>query len=692
MGTIGRALTWCMVAGAITLLGCEPSRHEVGDVGLRSGASHKDSVVRTQALDVVCLPEESPAPNTFCRYFQSTNEVELERCPRSLEQQLRDLANAHSFVETVDVATTHQNVEVLGIRIGKLTGPDDRPSPQVVYVSGQHGNEHLPVEMSMRVIRHFVTQYQDASSHEHALLQHATLTIVPVLNPDGYDRTWDASNNYSVLQRRVNGRDCGDGTFGVDLNRNHEFGWGESDQIVLGCGSPTSSGPFARSEPETIGIEELIFHAKDPRQAVLPGQYMTGVVANVHMSGGHTTLLAGIERTRQECSFSRAQGNNCVPPDLAVHGLTFGTQRPARALMYTATGNHTVPYDSGSRGIMMKYGWGGGLTGHIEYAAPERYDKRRIRAGLIELRPKEVCTPPPFYEPHVELAAVAADQVAVVTNLLTHVHALVEGAALSQQLGHGFALPYIHRRNPTSEHPGLRVGALVSIDTPGVSVAGQPIDLVPDITMPGVHYRTWRLPDDEHPYTYPDTLAVCTKGGQECPEVSFGEVLNLCDSTKWSVQGDWTFEPFQGGAAPADQCYWELPDRTTPAVVDHVLTRDPADLTTMEHARLIFSHHHEQNNLAQPAQQVRILVSNNGFKDCSRDETPGAQKCRIVEHLYEHKGDNREPSLSSGANFRTEILDVSDFDGLTGVQVRFDASRLGARTRIYDVHFAGWKQ
>jgi hypothetical protein len=77
---------------------------------------------------------------------------------------------------------------------------------------------------------------------------------VPCLNPDGYVYN-ETTNPAGGGMWRKNRRDNGNGTFGVDLNRNYAQGWGVDNQ----GSSPNSSsdvyrGPSPFSEPETQAI------------------------------------------------------------------------------------------------------------------------------------------------------------------------------------------------------------------------------------------------------------------------------------------------------------------------------------------------------------------------------------------------------------------------------------------------------
>ncbi|MEE2680874.1 MAG: M14 family zinc carboxypeptidase [Planctomycetota bacterium] len=78
--------------------------------------------------------------------------------------------------------------------------------------------------------------------------------ILPVMNPDGYTYAWDENR----LWRKTR-RNNGDGTFGVDWNRNFDSNWSGP-----GSSSNTNSdiyhGPAAFSEPETQALRDYILN------------------------------------------------------------------------------------------------------------------------------------------------------------------------------------------------------------------------------------------------------------------------------------------------------------------------------------------------------------------------------------------------------------------------------------------------
>src|SRR5690606_34974590 len=89
------------------------------------------------------------------------------------------------------------------------------------------------------------------------LLSKIDVVVAPVVNPDGFVYSWEHERFW-----RKNRRDNGDGTFGVDLNRNWGHMWGTSLPHASGGSSRTRSevywgtGPF--SEPETQAMRDYV--------------------------------------------------------------------------------------------------------------------------------------------------------------------------------------------------------------------------------------------------------------------------------------------------------------------------------------------------------------------------------------------------------------------------------------------------
>ncbi|MEL6704695.1 MAG: M14 family zinc carboxypeptidase, partial [Bacteroidota bacterium] len=90
------------------------------------------------------------------------------------------------------------------------------------------------------------------------LVDNRRLTFVPVLNPDGYVYNEEEDPNGGGLWRK-NRRDNGDGSFGVDPNRNYGYEWARDDTGSSPMGSSeTYRGPAPFSDPETASLRDFV--------------------------------------------------------------------------------------------------------------------------------------------------------------------------------------------------------------------------------------------------------------------------------------------------------------------------------------------------------------------------------------------------------------------------------------------------
>jgi carboxypeptidase T len=74
-----------------------------------------------------------------------------------------------------------------------------------------------------------------------------------MVNPDGNEYVSNETANWEK-----NRRDNLDGTFGVNLNRNYDYEWGEDEQTSSDSLSQNYHGIGAFSEPETQAIKNLV--------------------------------------------------------------------------------------------------------------------------------------------------------------------------------------------------------------------------------------------------------------------------------------------------------------------------------------------------------------------------------------------------------------------------------------------------
>lgn len=154
------------------------------------------------------------------------------------------------------IGRTHYNYSIMAAHVTSK-GVGQRTKPTIYLQCLLHAREWITGPVCM-----YLTYYLASSDdlQVRGLLEKFEFIIVPVANPDGYLLTWLDYPKYRLWRKNVSPTDslqCS----GVDLNRNFNSHWNESD----GSGDPCSevySGPHAVSELETKAITSyLLSHA-----------------------------------------------------------------------------------------------------------------------------------------------------------------------------------------------------------------------------------------------------------------------------------------------------------------------------------------------------------------------------------------------------------------------------------------------
>ncbi len=132
----------------------------------------------------------------------------------------------------------------------------DENEPEVLYTAVHHAREPNSLSQMIYFLWFLLENYETDPEIQY-LVDHTELYFIPCMNPDGYlynELTDPEGGGYW----RKNRRDNGDGTFGVDLNRNYGYLWGYNNQGS--SDNPDSqvyrgTAPF--SEPETQMIRDF---------------------------------------------------------------------------------------------------------------------------------------------------------------------------------------------------------------------------------------------------------------------------------------------------------------------------------------------------------------------------------------------------------------------------------------------------
>jgi len=185
------------------------------------------------------------------------------------EEMINEILQAQvDHPEIVSVESIGQSLEGRDIYAAKISDNVslDEPEPEVLLIALTHAREHLTVEQALDLVAHFSDEYGVRGDVTN-LVNQREIWIVTQANPDGdeYDRLGDGY----YRSWRKNRRDNGDGSWGVDLNRNYGYKWGYDE---YGSSSWPSSDTFRGtdpfSEPETVVIRDFVEQHPDIATAI----------------------------------------------------------------------------------------------------------------------------------------------------------------------------------------------------------------------------------------------------------------------------------------------------------------------------------------------------------------------------------------------------------------------------------------
>ncbi|MCB0598044.1 MAG: T9SS type A sorting domain-containing protein [Lewinellaceae bacterium] len=196
--------------------------------------------------------------------------------------------------------TTAQGRQLFYVRISDNADTDE-DEPEALYTGLHHAREPMSA-MNLIFFMHYILENYATDPEVQDIVDNTELYFIPCVNPDGYEYNRSTNPNGGGMWRK-NRRNNGNGTYGVDLNRNYGFQWGYDNS----GSSPTTSsdtyrGPSSFSEAETQMIRDFC----------LSRQFVTAL--NDHAYGNYLVLPWGYTNAIPESTLFNSIGddlNNC---------------------------------------------------------------------------------------------------------------------------------------------------------------------------------------------------------------------------------------------------------------------------------------------------------------------------------------------------------------------------------------------
>ncbi|MBU0984994.1 MAG: thrombospondin type 3 repeat-containing protein [candidate division Zixibacteria bacterium] len=220
-------------------------------------------IVPEQYVKIVATAAEQA--RISLKYTVATEIENIEKWNRERLDPSKTMGGFRTFSETMDELIAMQAAYPTLMRIDTIGySLEGRPivaakisdnveieedEPEILFIGLIHAREPITNELQIYFMQ-YLLQY-NWIAHINAMISGAQIWFVPIYNIDGFVYN-ETTNPAGGGMWRKNLRDNGDGTFGVDLNRNWGVGWGYND---IGSSTDGSTqvyrGAAPMSEPET---------------------------------------------------------------------------------------------------------------------------------------------------------------------------------------------------------------------------------------------------------------------------------------------------------------------------------------------------------------------------------------------------------------------------------------------------------
>lgn len=155
-----------------------------------------------------------------------------------------------SYVSMFSIGQSYEGRDITAVRLGARTeGNAEPPRRKTILITGGiHGREWISTSTVNYLIWSFTTAY-GKEPLVTKLLQHFDIVFIPVVNPDGYEYTWEQDRLWRKSRQRTSMRFCR----GLDLDHAFSYKWETAKHQHDPCSeSYGGDQPFQAVEATTL--------------------------------------------------------------------------------------------------------------------------------------------------------------------------------------------------------------------------------------------------------------------------------------------------------------------------------------------------------------------------------------------------------------------------------------------------------
>ena len=242
------------------------------------------------------------------------------------------VAAAHpAIVRRFSIGKSYEGRDLWAAKISDNVTVDEN-EPEVYFDGGTHADEHMGVEMTLKIL-HWLADGYGKDARITRLVDTREVWIVFSVNPDG--AAYDIKYGKFHYWRKNRQPTPGSKYIGTDLNRNYDYRWGTAEgRTSTNPQAITYRGPHAFSAPETQAVRAFL------KSRVVGGRQQIRTAITFHETGrlvmwpyGYTYADVPSDMTRDDhvalyrIGKAMAATNRYRPEQASDLYLTSGTTR-----------------------------------------------------------------------------------------------------------------------------------------------------------------------------------------------------------------------------------------------------------------------------------------------------------------------------------------------------------------------------
>ena len=210
---------------------------------------------RVAAVAVAALAALLVVPTTALAWAEFPKGYEGYHTHSEITALTKSVADAHPAIASrFSIGKSYRGRDMWAMKISDNVATDEA-EPEVLFDGGHHADEHMGVEMIIKIMRWLVDGY-GTDARITNIVNGREIWLVFSVNPDGAD--YDIGNGRFHYWRKNRQPTPRTGYIGTDLNRNYSYKWGGGGRTSSNPAAITYRGPRSFSAPETRAMRDFL--------------------------------------------------------------------------------------------------------------------------------------------------------------------------------------------------------------------------------------------------------------------------------------------------------------------------------------------------------------------------------------------------------------------------------------------------